>query len=229
MAFSKPQRDVERVFIHCSASDVAEHDSIEVIRRWHVDPPPQGRGWSDVGYHFFIRKDGELEDGRDLERIPAAQGGNNTGTIAICLHGLDEDRFTPAQFETLLSLCKEIDTAYQSQVTFHGHREVANKDCPVFDYARVLGLDSDGSFARPAVVERARAGEGQSLPVLKTTARGEAVEVLQTSLNRHGANIDEDGVFGQGTRSAVVAFQAGRDLVADGIVGPATWLALARL
>ena len=86
MRFVKPEREVDRVFLHCSASDNAEHDDIQIIRRWHTDPEPQGRGWSDVGYHFFIRKDGEIQEGRPLTRTPAAQAGHNTGTIAIVTH-----------------------------------------------------------------------------------------------------------------------------------------------
>ena len=65
MPFEQPERAVDRVFLHCSASDRLEHDDIEVIRDWHVN----GNGWSDVGYHFFIRKDGTVEDGS-----PAAPG-----------------------------------------------------------------------------------------------------------------------------------------------------------
>ena len=75
MPFRKPARHVDRVFLHCSASDDPDHDDIETIRRWHVDE----RGWSDVGYHYFIRSDGTLQEGRPLERIPAAQAGHNAG------------------------------------------------------------------------------------------------------------------------------------------------------
>ena len=95
MAFDKPQRHVDRIFLHCSASDRLEHDDVEVIRDWHVN----GNGWSDIGYHYFIKKDGTIEPGRDLERTPAAQKGNNSGTIAICLHGLAAEKFTKAQYK----------------------------------------------------------------------------------------------------------------------------------
>ena len=87
--FQKPNRHAYNVFIHCSASDNPKHDDVDVIRKWHVDEPPYGRGWSDIGYHYFIKKDGTLEIGRSLERTPAAQRGYNRGSFAICLHGLD--------------------------------------------------------------------------------------------------------------------------------------------
>ena len=79
--FTRPDRAVDRVFLHCSASDHPNHDNISTMRKWHLED----RGWSDVGYHFLIRKNGTLEEGRPLDRTPAAQGGNNRGTIAICL------------------------------------------------------------------------------------------------------------------------------------------------
>ena len=139
--FVKPERSIDRVFIHCSASDNPNHDNVEVIRKWHTDEPPQGRGWSDIGYHFFIRKNGIVENGRDLIRTPAAQRGHNRGTIAICVHGLET--FTSEQFEALRRLCEGINRSYH-YITFHGHNEVnPNKTCPVFDVKEVLGLDSD--------------------------------------------------------------------------------------
>ena len=138
--FMKPLRPVDRVFIHCSASDNPKHDDISVIRDWHVN----GNGWSDVGYHFFIRKDGIIEEGRDIDRTPAAQKGHNKSTIAICLHGLED--FTVEQFRSLNTLCAEINRNYKF-ITFHGHCEVnPNKTCPVFDYKEVLNLNEKGQM-----------------------------------------------------------------------------------
>lgn len=139
MQFKPPRRIVHRVFIHCSASDNPLDDNIKIIRAWHLK-----RGFTAVGYHYFIRKDGTLEVGRDLEMIPAAQKDNNAGTLAICLHGLAKDKFTEKQFETLRELCQQIDSAYDGKITFHGHCEVSDKTCPVFDYKEVLKLNDKG-------------------------------------------------------------------------------------
>lgn len=139
--FKKPWRRVTRVFIHCSASDHASHDDVSVMHQWHVQ-----RGWSMVGYHFFIKKDGTLQTGRPLWKTPAAQRGHNRNTIAICLHGLKKDKFTSAQFNTLKELCREINMSYNRRITFHGHCEVSAKSCPVFDYKKVLNLRSNGEL-----------------------------------------------------------------------------------
>ena len=139
MKFKKPKREVNKVYIHCSASDVKLHDNIETIREWHV----RDNKWSDVGYHYFITKNGTIEEGRSLETMPSAQKGHNTGSIAICLSGLHPDLFRQEQFESLIELCKEINQSYY-KVTFHGHCEVSNKECPVFDYKKILDLDDEG-------------------------------------------------------------------------------------
>lgn len=138
--FEKPGRTVERVFIHCSASDdenlVGVH-MVEEIRRWHRD-----RGWSDVGYHFLIDKLGGLFPGRDCDLTPAAQKGHNTATLAIMVHGHRE--FSDASLTALQAHCMEINEAYHGRISFHGHCEVSAKACPVFEYKDVLTLDRWG-------------------------------------------------------------------------------------
>jgi hypothetical protein len=57
--------------------------------------------------------------------------------------------------------------------------------------------------------------------LLKIGSRGKEVKELQEFLN-----INADGIFGVGTKAAVQKWQANNNLVADGIVGPATWDAM---
>lgn len=107
--------------------------------KWHKE-----RGWSGIGYHYFIRKDGTIEGGRDVERIPSAQAGHNTGSIAICVHGLEKKEFTHMQRGALRALCLEINRLHGNGLRFRGHCEVAAKTCPVFDYRDWLDLDARG-------------------------------------------------------------------------------------
>jgi hypothetical protein len=56
--------------------------------------------------------------------------------------------------------------------------------------------------------------------------RGPEVANVQERLNQLGFGLKVDGIFGPGTRGAVSAFQASKGLLPDGVVGPATLVAL---
>lgn len=58
--------------------------------------------------------------------------------------------------------------------------------------------------------------------------RGESVKWVQWYLNKHGANLTIDGIFGNQTKLSVLLFQkqSKEGLVVDGIVGPKTIAAL---
>jgi peptidoglycan hydrolase-like protein with peptidoglycan-binding domain len=60
-------------------------------------------------------------------------------------------------------------------------------------------------------------------PVIQLNDTGEDVKSVQYLLNSRGCSLATDGVFGPATKTAVVAFQSGHGLTADGIVGNATW------
>lgn len=112
---------------------------IAEIRRWHV----QDRGWSDIGYHFVIDRDGKVGPGRPLERVGAHTQGHNTGTIGICLLGgwgsaADDkflENFTLGQEEALLHLIADLRQKY-GKLTLAGHNNFANKACPGFNVGR---------------------------------------------------------------------------------------------
>lgn len=217
--FLKPKRRVRRIFLHCSATDATGPDYegeglVRTIKRWHTAPKKPGgrggRGWSDIGYHFLIDKAGRLMKGRNLEKNPIAQRGHNRATIAICCHGLAGAKFTEYQRATLTELCVGINHAYGGHVSFHGHREVAAKACPVFDYRVWLDLDRYGNLGGSSFIEQAPG-------LLREGDNGPAVTELQQRLN-----ITADGVFGPATKRAVLAFQRRMGLEPDCIVGPRT-------
>lgn len=135
-------RKIDTVFIHCSASDNRDHDSVETIRRWHVN----GNGWSDIGYHFVITKDGTIHLGRPLRRVPAAQKGHNRGSIAICLTG--KEWYDDEQLIELRHLCNRLQTLHVQPLRFRGHCEVSRKTCPVFNYRDLLSLDERGHLTQ---------------------------------------------------------------------------------
>lgn len=71
------------------------------------------------------------------------------------------------------------------------------------------------------------AGSGTWPRLVVTVSQGSAdsngVKAAQTQLNKYGANLVVDGVFGSGTRASVVQFQANRGLAQTGTVDTATW------
>lgn len=97
------------------------------------------RGWNDVGYHYFIKRDGTVQDGRKLEQVGAHCKGHNKDSIGICLHG--ETDFTPEQFMSLRRVCNVMCGAFQidKENIFPHNYFNSNKTCPNFDLEKVLG------------------------------------------------------------------------------------------
>lgn len=142
------KRKIDKIIIHCSATPPWMNIGASRIKKWHTDPKPKGNGWSDIGYHFVIKRDGEIEDGRPLEIAGAHTKGHNTGSIGICLVGgvseddtnLAENNFTDAQFNALRSLLIVCKADYK-KATIHGHREFSTKKaCPSFDVGEYLAI-----------------------------------------------------------------------------------------
>src|SRR6516225_9573938 len=67
-------------------------------------------------------------------------------------------------------------------------------------------------------------------PVLRLGSHSSAVKTLQQRLTAlHYFDVaTADGVFGQNTYHAVIAFQKVQGLTRDGVAGPATWAKLAK-
>ena len=137
-------REISKIIVHCSDSNIKSHDNIETIRKWHVEE----RGWSDIGYHYVITQDGIIHEGRPLSRNGAhAAGGHNTGSIGICLTG--KSVFTRAQHASLSGLIFGFCQAFDIKpVNVIGHYDVSNKTCPNFDVIKPLGNKSSISKNR---------------------------------------------------------------------------------
>ena len=50
------------------------------IRKWHLD-----LGWRDVGYHYIIRRNGEVELGRSIRDTGSHARGYNHKSVGLCL------------------------------------------------------------------------------------------------------------------------------------------------
>lgn len=129
-----PTRKVNLIVIHCSDSDVPAHDDISIIDQWHRE-----RGWSKVGYHYFIKRNGKAQKGRCEYEIGAHAEGHNAHSIGICLSG--KGKFTEAQYEMLYYLvqraCKKYNLDIMTSVVSHNSLN-PHKTCPNFDVAKFL-------------------------------------------------------------------------------------------
>lgn len=134
----KRRAKTDKIIIHCSATRDNMDIGVKDIRAWHID-----RGWSDVGYHFVIRRDGTVEEGRDVKVVGAHAVPWNSRSVGVCLvggvdeNGQPENNFTKRQFESLRGLVNRLLVDYPASDVI-GHRDVPGvaKACPSFDVRR---------------------------------------------------------------------------------------------
>ncbi|MGO1120771.1 chitosanase [Rhodovibrionaceae bacterium A322] len=80
----------------------------------------------------------------------------------------------------------------------------------------------ESTLAGEPIRVSAEVTEERILRLRNPMMRGGDVTALQNALRQAGLALDNDGVFGSGTQAAVIQYQRGQGLTADGIVGPAT-------
>jgi N-acetylmuramoyl-L-alanine amidase len=137
-------REITEIFVHCSATPADMDIGADWIRASHMDPKRPGGSFSDIGYHFVIRRDGKVEKGRDLSKVGAGVAGRNAKSIHICMVGgvrrtgikkrpLDaENNFTPEQFDALETGLRELRKKFP-KARILGHRDAdPGKACPSF-------------------------------------------------------------------------------------------------
>ena len=129
-------RKIDLIVIHCSASradrDFTETD-LEVCHR--------RRGFNGIGYHFYIRKNGDIKTTRPIERIGAHAKGFNRTSFGICYEGGRSEKGVPADTRTYAQKCSLLDLLRQlkadyPQAKILGHYQVSpniKKACPCFD------------------------------------------------------------------------------------------------
>lgn len=139
------------IVIHCSATKPSQDIGVKEITEWHV-----AKGWAGIGYHFVIRRDGQIELGRPLEDVGAHVQGHNSTSVGICMvGGLTEAgealteaplMFTRRQWQALKVLLTTLLNIWP-EALIRGHRDMSPdlnhdgkiqpsewlKTCPGFD------------------------------------------------------------------------------------------------
>ena len=138
----RPDENVNWIVIHYSATPVERDVSIADIDAMH-----RKRGFKEVGYHKYIRKNGFVENGRDLTQPGcfeqgAHSKGENSASIGVCFEGgvyQDDpntglDTRTPAQKEAMIRVIDDLLKRYPNAKVV-GHRDMpgAATQCPGFD------------------------------------------------------------------------------------------------
>lgn len=124
------------IVVHCSASGHNSTWGWKEINQMHV----RDNGWSSIGYHVVIKRDGTIEAGRPLDTVGAHAAPINSESVGVCLvGGLNGSRkdpfgknFTKEQEVSLVAVLKELAALYPDAKII-GHHDVANKECPAFD------------------------------------------------------------------------------------------------
>lgn len=135
MSSNIPQYIVVHTAAHSNANGVYD-TTVAEIDRWH-----KANGWRGIGYHYVIRFDGSIEQGRDEADAGAHVKGLNTRSVGICMSGdADKKLWTNEQLQSLKRLVMRIMDRYPA-ITIDdviGHREASDipgtphvaKTCP---------------------------------------------------------------------------------------------------
>lgn len=131
------------IVVHCTAtrpewqSEQTTKAKVAEVKKWHTD-----KGWSDVGYHYLIDRDGTIADGRPVEKSGAHAKGYNANSIGIAIFGGHggtandefEENFTDAQDRALRRLIAQLRMEFPNITQIVGHNDLPNvtKACPTF-------------------------------------------------------------------------------------------------
>ena len=134
-----------RIILHHAAAKLC---GAATIHQWHLN-----NGWSGIGYHFVVRKNGTIERGRPEKYVGAHAEGSNSDSIGICFEG---DFMTETMSETQKNAGKELVTDLKKKYGIskvQKHSDVCSTDCPGknFPFSEIAGAtSSSSSTSKPA-------------------------------------------------------------------------------
>ena len=129
-------RTITLIVIHCSAVKPDQTSSVAQIDRYHREE----KHWKfGIGYHYVIRRNGEIEPGRPEWMIGAHCVNHNAHSIGVCYEGGLDIRGQPADTRTaeqkvaMRRLLEDLHRRYPRAVIV-GHYDLdPTKACPCFD------------------------------------------------------------------------------------------------
>ena len=136
------RQETKYIVIHCSQTRPSQKD---VDAKW-IDRVHRERGWLRIGYGKVIKRNGEVEQGREDNAIQAHVKGYNHTSYGLCLVGgtkeenwkEPEDNFTAEQWESLKKTLEELLVKYpDAQIVGHYMLD-ESKTCPNFNVREYL-------------------------------------------------------------------------------------------
>ena len=129
-------RVITLIVIHCSAVKPDRTSSAKDIDRWHRKDRHYKFG---IGYHYVIRRNGEIEPGRPEWMVGAHCLNHNAHSIGICyeggldIRGQPDDTRTAAQKAAMRQLLEDLHKRYPRALIVGHHDLDPRKACPCFD------------------------------------------------------------------------------------------------
>lgn len=110
---------------------VLHHAAATACSPYQIDSWHKANGWSGIGYHYFIRKDGTIYRGRPEWATGAHASGKNHESIGICVEGNYEIEYImpDEQKESVKAVLRDIKLRYPN-TTVKGHKNVGATGCP---------------------------------------------------------------------------------------------------
>lgn len=116
------RKSTNRIVLHHAAASTCD---AKTIHGWHLN-----RGFSGIGYHFLVRKDGTIERGRAENLIGAHAAGNNSNSIGICFEGnFETETMGEAQKNAGSELVEYLKKKYSIGIVVR-HKDLAATACP---------------------------------------------------------------------------------------------------
>ena len=139
---SNLRKDTKYIVIHSSDTHPEQNIQVKDLEVQH-----RKEGLFSCAFHKVITRDGEVQDGRDIQiagaHIETTAELSNKNSIGVCLiggltpEGQPDFNFTFKQYESLVKLIDVLKANYK-KVEVVGHRDVTSSKAPHFNVKELL-------------------------------------------------------------------------------------------
>lgn len=107
-------------------TEVTDSTPVEEVHQWHLN-----KGWAGIGYHFYIRKNGEIYEGRPIDAVGAHVKGHNHDSIGVCIEGnFNKQAPDDGQLDAAVMLLSLLSLAYGNAKLVPHRAFTKVKNCP---------------------------------------------------------------------------------------------------